>query len=204
MRSRIARVATMAGVVAALTACASAGTTTDIPDPSGTAGQASPPAATWPVRSREHVDLWLHGFAMIQDDTTQVPYFKRGYKAEMRDLKRRSNVTTQLDANISNLRTRLASTPALVNAQFIPLYFQSLDEMVQALDIFQRAEGNPRAARDQQTAEMIATLAGYFPLPADREWARLFTQSMRDENTQFYRAYWDQQQRERAPVMTEV
>src|SRR5215203_218752 len=204
MRSKSARLTTMAGVVAALTACASVGTTTDIPDPAGTAGQTSSPAPNWPVRSREHLDLWLHGFAMIQDDTTQVPYFKRGYKAEMLDLKRRSNVTTQLDANTSTLRTRLSSTPALVNAQFVPLYFASLEEMLQALDIFQRAEGNPRASGDQQTAEMIATMAGYFPLPQDREWARLFTQSIRDENTRFYRGYWDQQQRERAPVLTEV
>jgi hypothetical protein len=141
---------------------------------------------------------------MIQDDTTQVPFFRRGYKAEMQDLKRRSNVTTQLDANVSNLRNRFAINSSLVNAQFIPLYFESLDEMLQALDIFQRADGNPRAAGDQATAELIALLAGYFPTPADREWARLFTQSIRDENTRFYRAYWDQQQRERAPVLTAV
>jgi hypothetical protein len=141
---------------------------------------------------------------MIQDDTTQVPFFRRGYKAEMQDLKRRSNVTTQLDANVSNLRNRFAINSSLVNAQFIPLYFESLDEMLQALDIFQRADGNPRAAGDQATAELIALLAGYFPTPADREWARLFTQSIRDENTRFYRAYWDQQQRERATVLTAV
>ena len=51
---------------------------------------------------------------------------------------------------------------------------------------------------------MIQLLAGYFPSPADRDWARLFVQSIRDENTRFYRAYWDQQQRERATVLTEV
>ncbi|MEO8575567.1 MAG: hypothetical protein ABI556_02650 [Gemmatimonadales bacterium] len=201
MRSMKARVATMAGIVAALSACASVGgTTTESTDQ----GTTSPPPSEWPVRTREHVDLWLHGFAMIQDDTSQVPFFRRGYKAEMQDLKRRSNVTTQLDANVGNLRNRLAINPGLVNAQFVPLYFESLDEMVRALDIFQRADGNPRAAGNQETAELIATLAGYFPLPADREWVRLFTQSIRDENTRFYQSYWDQQQRERGVVVTEV
>ena len=204
MRSMTMRVATMAGIVAAVSACASVGTTTnESTDPSGS-GQTSPPPSEWPVRTRQHVDLWLHGFAMIQDDTSQVPYFRRGYKAEMQDLKRRSNVTTQLDANVANLRNRLALYPSLVNAQFVPLYFESLDDMVRALDIFERAEGNPRAAGNQETAELIAILAGYFPLPADREWVRLFTQSIRDENTRFYRSYWDQQQRERAVVVTEV
>ena len=40
---------------------------------------------------------------------------------------------------------------------------------------------------------MIQLLAGYFPSPLDRDWARLFVQSIRDENARFYRAYWDQQ-----------
>src|SRR5687768_17076655 len=205
MRSMKARVATMAGIVAVLTACASVGgTPSGSTDPSGTAGQTSPAPTEWPVRSRQHVDLWLHGFAMIQDDTTQVPYFRRGYKAEMQDLKRRSNATSQLDANIGNLRNRIAVNSALVNAQFVPLYFESLDDMLRALDIFERSDGNPRAAGNQETAEIIAILAGYFPLPLDREWARLFAQSIRDENSRFYRAYWDQQQRERAVVLTEV
>ena len=141
---------------------------------------------------------------MITDDTTLVPFFRRGYKAEMTDLKRRANVTTQLDANVARLRERFALRSDLVNAQFVSQYFSDFDELQRAMDIFHRADGNPRAAGDQETAELIALLAGYFPLPADRDWARLYVQSLRDENTRFYRSYWDQQQRERAPVVTEV
>ena len=133
-----------------------------------------------------------------------LPFFRRGYKPEMNDLKRRSNVTTQLDANINNLRNRFAANSRLVNAQFVPLYFSSLDELVQVMDLFERADGDPRRANSQEAASMIQLLAGYFPQPADRDWARLFVQSIRDENTRFYRAYWDQQQRERATVLTEV
>ena len=200
MRFSIARVASIAGALM-LAGCATmgGGTGTDTSDQTNTT-----PPTQWPINTYEHVDLWLHGFAMIQDDTTLVPFFRRGYKAEMTDLKRRSNVTTQLDANLSNLRTRFATNPRLVNAQFIPLYFASLDELVQVMDLFERSDGNPRAASNQETANLIQLLAGYFPLPADREWARLFVQSIRDENTRFYRAYWDQQQRERATVLTAV
>jgi len=168
------------------------------------AGQTPGTGPNWPITTRQHVDAWLHAFAMIQDDTTLVPYFRRGYKADMNALKRRANVTTQLDANTANLRTRFATNLQLVNAQFIAQYFETFDELQSAMDLFQRAEGNPRSASSREAAEIIALLAGYFPLPADRDWARLFTQSVRDENNRFYRAYWDQQQRERGPVVARV
>ena len=198
MRSSI-RAASAAGLIVLLGACASAGSTAGDPvEPSG------PAPTEWPVATLHHVDLWLHGFAMIQDDTTLVPYFRRGYKAEMNELKRRANATSQLDTNTPRLRERFNIRSDLVNAQFVAQYFNDFDELQRAMDIFQRAEGNPRAAGDQETAEMIALLAGYFPQPADRDWARLLVQSLRDENTRFYRSYWDQQQRERAPVVATV
>lgn len=199
MRS-IARFAWAAGV-AVLAGCATMGGTG-----SGTTqDQASTtPPTEWPINTYEHVDLWLHGFAMIQDDTTLVPFFRRGYKTELTDLKRRSNVTTQLDVNIVNLRNRFAQNPRLVNAQFVPLYFANLDDMLQAFDIFFRAEGDPRRASNQETASLIQLLAGYFPGPSEQQWAQLFVQSIRDENNRFYRAYWDQQQRERAAVLTQT
>lgn len=204
----IASRAALAALAASLAACATAGGPAST-DPAGTVpgtiGQG--PTVTgpnWPVRNRQHVDLWLHGFAMIQDDTTLVPYFRRGYKADMTALRRRANATTQLDANTTALRNRFSTNLQLVNAQFVAQYFESMDELLSAMELFQRSEGNPRAASSREAAEIIALLAGYFPLPADREWARTFTQSVRDENTRFYRGYWDQQQRERAPVLNRV
>lgn len=198
----VARFASIVGMITLLGACASAGGPATGVDPNDQ-GSVTPPT-DWPVRTQHHVDLWLHGFALIQDDTTLVPFFRRGYKAEMSDLRRRANVNSQLDANMARLRERFALRSDLVNAQFVAQYFGNLDEMSRAMDIFHRAEGNPRAAGDRETAELIALLAGYFPLPADRDWARLFIQSISDENTRFYRSYWDQQQRERAPVVTAV
>lgn len=201
MRSSIGRFALIAGVAVTLGACAGMGMGGGTAPEPGPAGQNSVPAAQWPMNTYEHVDLWLHGFAMIQDDTTLVPYFLRGYKTQMSELKRRANVTTQLDANVARLRQRFAQSPRLVNAQFVPLYFSSLDELVQAMDYFKRVNGDPRAAGSQEMASLTQLLAGYFPTGPDRDWAQLFVQSIRDENSRFYRAYWDQQQRERATTL---
>lgn len=213
MRSSIARLATMALIAASLACATAGGPATGGPGANGRRGPnrdrrnsdtASTRAIVWPVKTQEHVDVWLHGFAMIQDDTTTVPFFRRGYKAEMNDLKRRSNVTTQLDANTAKLRARLAVNPQLVNAQFVPLYFDSFDEMAQAIDIMYRADGNPQAASSQEASSLIQLMSGYFPTQPDRDWARLFVQSVRDEDTHFYRAYWNQQQSEKSTVVTSV
>jgi hypothetical protein len=193
-----------AGAVVVLAGCASAGggaggTVTPAPgSPDQNAGASS---VVWPVKTREHVDLWLHGFALLQEDTTFVPFFKRGYSTNMIVLKNRANVVTQLDANRDRLRARLAANPALVNAQFVPLSFASWADLTQAVDIFVRADGNPRAASSQAQASAIAFLAAYFPTSADRDWLRLFTQSLSDESSKFYHSYWTEQQRERSNVL---
>jgi len=205
MHTSTKRLATSLAVVL-LAGCATAGTTGTGggPSPSGTIGQNANPSEVWGIKTREHLDLWLHGFAMVQDDSSLVPYFRRGYKNNLNAIKSRSNIVTQLDANRERLRSRFALNTGLVNAQFLAFYFDSFDEMAAAIDLNYRADGDPRQASSQQTAEAIALVAGYFPNQADRDWARLFVQSLRDEDTRFYRSYWDQQQRERAPVLSSV
>lgn len=208
----IARILASIAIIGFAGACASAGTGVGDPTTGGagsttgsTADQnVSASGAVWPIKTREHVDLWLHGFAMLQEDTTFVPFFRRGYSTNMTVLKNRANVVSQLDANRDRLRARLTTNPELINAQFIPLSFSSWDEIAQAVSFFVRAEGNPRAASSQQQANLIAFLAAYFPSPADREWVRLFVNSLGDERARFYQSYWAQQQREKRNVLDEV
>jgi hypothetical protein len=138
----------------------------------------------------EHVDLWLHGFAMLTSDTGRVPFFARGYKAQMTAAKRQKNVFSQLDANQADLSARFAANPALTNAQFLAMYFGSFQEIVNAADLFARSDGNPRAASDPVLQQQIAILASTFPTGADRNWLRLFVQGLQDENTRFYHDYW--------------
>ena len=195
----------MAAAVASAVACATVGGGPGGTVTSGGAGptdqNAGRPQIIWPVKVREHVDLWLHGYAMLQEDTTFVPFFRRGYGTEMTVLKNRANVVTQLDANRDRLRARIATNPQLINAQFVPLNFSSWTELAATVDLFIRANGNPRAASSQQQANAIAFLAAYFQTGPDRDWLRLFVQSLTDESNRFYHSYWLQQQRQRANVL---
>jgi hypothetical protein len=57
----------------------------------GGGGAATPtpgaPVAIWPVLTRMHIDLWLHGYAMLLRDTATPPVFRRGYRDRMQSLK---------------------------------------------------------------------------------------------------------------------
>jgi len=150
------------------------------------------------------VDLWLHGFAMLQEDSTLVPFYRRGYRDRMVVMKNRANVVTQLDANRDKLRAQITANPSLVNAQFVPLAFSSWEELSQVADLFLQAEGDPNRAQSREAAVAIASLTPYFQSGPDREWFRLFIQSLRDERSRFYHSYWIEQQRERANVVSVV
>src|SRR4051812_34192245 len=132
-----------------LAGCASGGMGGASTTPSG--GSSAPVATTtggsaaarpWRVTTYEHVDLWLHGFALLTSDTGHVPFFARGYKQEITALKRQRNAYTNLDANLQQLSQRFATNPALTNAQFLAMYFGSFQEIVTATDLFIRANGD--------------------------------------------------------------
>lgn len=203
--SRIIRFSLLGFVAVGITACASAGTTA-LPDDgrTGSADQTVSATATWPIRTREHLDTWLHGYAMIQDDTALVPLFRRGYKAEMQAIRSRANISTQLDANMDALRARFVLNPNIGHAHFLPLQFSSPESMRQAIAIFLDAEGDPRRATSQEAANAIALLAGYFPTGLDRDWLRLFRQSVDEESARFYHDYWIREQANRALVLRAV
>ncbi len=180
----------------ALAACATGGLG-GIGSSTGTASPVSggaAPAPGWRVNTREDVDLWLHGFAMLTTDTGRVTFFSRGYKQRITAIKRQKNILTALDANQPQLSARVATNPSLTNAQFLAMYFPSLQEIANATDLFIRAQGNPRASNDPQMQQEIALLASLFPSAADRDWLRLFVQSIQDEDSRFYHAYWTSEQ----------
>ena len=192
-------------------ACASGGSVTPAPGPSPAAGSTSQSGptplvqATWPVRTREHVDLWLHSYALLTSDSMLVPYFARGYRDRVVALRRERNVSSQLDANRARLLARIDLQPSLATGpQFIPFYFESWDQMRQAIDLFARANGNPRATNDPTLQTYISILAASFPTAADRDWLRLFVASVDDESRRFHHEYWGAQVRARAGVIARV
>ena len=187
-----------------LAAACGGGSAAGTPSPTGDAtgaGTTVSPDQPWPMKTRFHVDLWLHGFAMVQDDTAMIPYFQRGYRDQLVVRRNQAGATTLLDQNRERLRARLAQNPGLVNAQFLILDATSWEEMREVTEIFLQAEGNPQRGGSQEVAQAIYTVAQYFPTPADRDWLRLFVQSLEDERAKFYQSYWNDTQRERAPVL---
>ena len=167
-------------------------------------GTTASPDQPWPVKTRYVADLWLHGYAMLLDDTARVPLFERGYRDRMIVRRNVANASTMLDANHDRLAQRLRTNPALQGSQFLALYFGTWEQLQDAIDAFLDAEGNPRAARSQREAQIIGFLAANFPTAADREWLRLYARSLEDESRQFYESWWTQAQRERAPVVAAV
>jgi len=205
-----------AGIIAgalglAVAACATP-STSGAPGPSPAGGNTSAQGgttpivqATWPVRTREHVDLWLHSYALLTPDSTLVPYFRRGYRERMLELRRQRGVSTQLDATRARLLERVAIQPSLATGpQFLPFYFASWEQMRQAIDLFIRANGNPRATSDPTLQQYIALLAGQFQSAADREWLRQLVTAVDDESQKFYHDYWTAESRARAGVVAHV
>ena len=196
----LALLASCAGATAAPSPTPAPGTSTTSPG-------AEPPLtqAAWPVRSREHLDLWLHGYALISQDTTLVPYFRRGYKERISAVRSQRNVSTQLDANRSQLVARLSVQPSLATSgQFIPLYFSSWEQMRQMIDLFVRNNGNPGNTNDPAIASYFGILGSVFSTVADRDWLRLFVASLDDESARFYHGYWTSEYGARSAVIARV
>jgi hypothetical protein len=159
------------------------------------------PGPQWPVKTREHVDLWLHAFALLQEDTAAVPLFNRGYAERMMILKNSRAVYTSLDSARDDLSRIGAERGLLLNAQFIPLYFGTWEEMVQAFDYYFKAEGNPSKATNREVAGIIAFLASNFPRAEDRAWAARFMAALTNEREKFYRQYWLDEFRARSAAL---
>jgi len=196
---------------ATLAACASGGggsapVPVPVPGAAGAAGTApAAPSVAWPVRTHEHIDLWLHGLAMLMDDSARVPLFRRGYRDEVQGIRARANIATRLDAERARLRERFAVNGRLpLAAQFVPFAFGSWESLRRAIDLFLQTAGNPQRASDPASAQAIAFLAATFQSPADREWLRVFAGALDDEESRFYHNYWMTTQRDRSAALAAV
>jgi hypothetical protein len=156
---------------------------------------------TWPVRSREHLDLWLHSYALLTADSTLVPYFRRGYRERINAVRRQKNATSLLDANKGKLLDRVLNNPSLATSgQFLPLYFSSWEQMKQVIDVFVRNNGNPGNSNDPNLRAYFGLLSGAFQNVGDREWLRMLTEAVDDESRRFYHDYWTGESRSHATV----
>ncbi len=149
----------------------------------------------WPAKTREHVDLWLHGFALLVSDTATVPLFARGYPDHVTVAKNGRGLYTGFDSARTALAATLKARPALEGAQFLGLYFGTWEEMKQAFEYFQRAEGDPARTGNREVAAIIAFLAQQFPRADDRTFAKLLVSALDAEHVAFHHAWWLEEQR---------
>lgn len=165
---------------------------------------ASTRSVTWPLRTREHVDLWLHGFAMISGDTSPVPLFRRGYREALLAARAKASAVTDLDVNRDLLVKRMRENPALVNAQFLAFSFPTWEDLVAAIDAFAKADGDPRLAKSREIAAVFPLLARTFPSKADRDFARTLTNVLQNEKDVFFHAWWVEEMRRRERTLAAV
>ncbi len=156
----------------------------------------------WPVKTREHVDLWLHGFALISEDTATVPLYARDYRDQVTIEKNKRRLYTALDSNRSALAATLRTRPVLEGAQFLALYFGSWEELRQAIDYFVKAEGDASHANNPAVQSIIAFLAQQFPRKEDREFAQRFVTALEGERSNFHHQWWLDEQRARSAALT--
>lgn len=173
------------------------------PTADDTTPQAGATRATggWRIDTREHVDLWLHGFALLQDDQSLIPYFRPGYRSALSQVRPAGGL---MEANRSQLQRRFSENTNLTSAQFLALYFATWDDLRRGVERFVRDNGDVRQARNQEELRMYATVRTYFPTAEDRDWLTLFVRSLDDERARFYRGYWLQQQQRRASMRSAV
>jgi hypothetical protein len=158
----------------------------------------------WPMKTHYVVDLWLHGFALITDDTSRVPLFRRGYRDEMVVEKNKRRLTTQLDTKHDSLAKFLAAHPQIAGAQFLVLNEHSWEALQDDIKTFLTVNGDPRKGTNQEQAQMIYSWSQLFPGAGDRRWLVIFVKALQDEHAKFYQAYWTGVQQARRPVLAAV
>ena len=209
--SRSLSAASLTGLCAAfvLQACA-ASIPVQEPLPPGATPRSSPAAATtaplvrWPIKTAEHVDLWLHAFAMVSNDSAPIPLYRRGYRDSLTVLKNRENILTSLDANRGALATRLNASPAYLQAQFIPLDMANWDVLYAFAQRFLRFEGEKGRALDPESRARVQQFAAIFPAEADREWLQVFVNGVQEEQVRFFAEEHSRLVRNRNAVVTAV
>ncbi len=158
----------------------------------------------WPIKTREHVDLWLHGFALITSDTSSIPLFRRGYRDSLVVLRNQSQLVTRLDSFSRSLQRGMSSPQRLLNAQFYALHFSAYAPLRASIALMTAVNGESRAAPDKERAQLVALASNYFAFPAEREWAERFTTGLDDESARFHHTNWLQTQRERSPALAKA
>ena len=185
-------------IVAALLLCAA------VAESSPAQGPPTAQAARWPIKTREHVDLWLHGFAMVSTDSSLIPLYRRGYRDALLVARNSASAITDLDANADGMRVTLGNRPNLLGAQFIALQFASWGDLDATFDQFIKSDGDTRGARDRASGLALMQFAQIFRTREEKDFARRFALSLRSEREKFHHQWWVAETRRRDPALAAV
>lgn len=165
---------------------------------------ATAPLVRWPIKTAEHVDLWLHAFALVSNDSARMPLYRRGYRDSLVVVKNRLGVFSSLDKNRYVLGKALQNSPEYERAQFFALEVPTWAALRATVDGFLQVDGETQHARDKTLVPGMVRLAAIFKTPADREWLRIFVEGVGDEQVKFFAADYSRSMRSRAAVVTAV
>ncbi len=178
------------------------------------AAVAQPPAAPvtqaanrWPVRTMPHVDLWLHAFAMLSNDSAQaptVPLYRRGYRDSLLAVRKKDNAITALDANQSALVEGLGRGAGYTAAQFVPFEFTSWEDMRRSAELYVQIKGELSRAPSREQQQRLVPFANIFGTGTDREWLRLFLSAVTDERARWFDSMSTRVATERRDVVAAV
>lgn len=159
------------------------------------AGEGPPAGAAdeWRFGVEPHIALWYHGLALARvgvDDTAPVPIYRRGYAEEAEAARRRAGARSSPFAqDPAALGARLAAAGAADRMQFLPLYFESWSQLIQAVDVWRQAAGDPNRASGEAAAA-IAFLSSLFPTAVQRAAVVDWAAALEAERSAFFDAWW--------------
>ena len=207
LASRVAVIAVLITTLLSVNACRGLVGVPDASAPPAPVRRSEPstiPLTRWPIKTVEPVDLWLHAFALLIDDTSTPPRFRRGYRDSLTVVKNRANVLTTLDTTRALLAKRLMATPSYLQAQILAFEFDSWFALRTAAERFVLADGDDRKVSDRAPVEHFAQFARFFPTAADREWLGIFVIGVQDEQVRFFSAEHSRLVRARNATITAV
>jgi hypothetical protein len=158
--------------------------------------------AQWPIKTREHVDLWLTAFAELSEDSTKkVPVYRRSYLDQLALAQNQQSILTSLDSVHDGLQARWDQAPKLAEARVLALDAGTWDEMHAGIDLFLNPPTDKKKRSRTPDPDVASRLGDYFSTPQDRDWLRTLDHGLQGARTQFYHQWWVAEQLRRRPIL---
>lgn len=163
---------------------------------------ASVASAQWPIKTREHVDLWLTGFAELSTDTTaKIPTYRHDYLDQLSLAQNQLGILTAFDSVHDGLQSRWDVTPKYAGARVLALDAGTWDEMQTGIDGYLNPDDGKKRKKNQVTPDVQNRLIDYFNMTSDEEWLKNLGHGLDGMRTQFFHTWWIRQVLQHRPVL---